>query len=447
MSAGGTLTGTVRGRGGVVLPDVQVVATSGLDPGQALKATTNEEGRYVLERLRPGNYEVMLARRASTSLAMKSAVITEGETTVLDFDEEPPITLEGRVLRGDEPLGGVGLFFVAGSSDAITAGSMEVKTTQADDAGHYSIGLDHGGTYQVQVLSAGSSMMSGEAMVELDVPDEPNVQRDIVLRTAGISGTVTTADGEPVPGAFVTAQIDGVTVTNDLKGVATARTDAAGLYKAGGLEDGIYRVTVTADGYAPTERAAVEISPATPAVIVDLVLRPGRLLRGRVIDPGGNVVQGAMVYVTAAGSASMAMMPAISDVQGRFETHVPSDDPVGILVFASGWAPTSLRGVSTNTESLEVRVSRGGSVRVTVTRQNGAPASGVQVRCLPTDPSIAATASFNFRLPRPTDANGVTVVDLLAPGQYEVAVPERPGVQPVPVEVRAGTQSAVDLSF
>jgi protocatechuate 3,4-dioxygenase beta subunit len=447
MSAGGTLTGTVRGRGGVVLPDVQVVATSGLDPGQVLRATTDEEGRYVLERLRPGNYQVVLSRRAMTSLAMKSAVITEGETTVLDFDEEPPITLEGRVLRGEEPLGGVGLFFLAGSSEAIAGGSMEIKTTQADDAGNYSIGLDHGGTYQVQVLSAGSSLISGEAMVELVVPDEPNVQRDIVLRTAGISGTVTTPDGDPVPGAFVTAQLDGVTAANDLKGVATARTDAEGLYKVAGLGDGIYRVTATAEGYAPAERAAVEISPATPTTIVDLVLRAGRLLRGKVIDPGGNVVQGAMVYVTAAGSPSMARVPSISDVQGRFEANVPSDDPVDVLVLAGGWAPTAVRGVSPNAEGLEVRVSRGGSVRVRVTRENGTPASGVQVRCVPADPTLAATASFNFRLPRPTDANGVTVVDLLAPGPYEVVIPQRPGVRPVAVDVRAGTQTAVELSF
>ena len=158
---------------------------------------------------------------------------------------------------------------------------MEVKTTQADDAGSYSIGLDRPGTYQVQVLSAGSSMTGGEAMIELVVPDEPRVQRDIVLRTAGITGTVTTTDGEPVAGAFVTAELDGVGIPNDPKGIAVARTDTAGLYKVGGLQDGIYRVTVTSDGYAPAEREAVEVSPATPEVIVDLVLRQGRLLRGK----------------------------------------------------------------------------------------------------------------------------------------------------------------------
>ena len=166
-----------------------------------------------------------------------------------------------------------------------------------------------------------------------------------------------------------------------------------------------------------------------------------------MIDPAGNVVQGAMVYVTPAGSTSMAMMPAISDVQGQFETQVPSDDPVDVLVLAGGWAPTVTRGVNPDTGGLEVRVSRGGSVRVRVTREDGVPASGVQVRCMPTDPTIAATAAFNFRLPRPTDANGVTVVDLLAPGQYEVTVPDRPRLQAVPVEVRAGTESSADLSL
>ncbi|MDX1390191.1 MAG: hypothetical protein R3344_13445, partial [Acidobacteriota bacterium] len=61
------------------------------------------------------------------------------------------------------------------------------------------------------------------------------------------------------------------------------------------------------------------------------------------------------------------------------------------------------------------------------------------------DPSLAATAAFTLRLPRPTDANGVTVIDSLTPGGYRIEVIGRPEIPATRIEIADGQETTVSI--
>ena len=79
--------------------------------------------------------------------------------------------------------------------------------------------------------------------------------------------------------------------TNDYP---TARTDAQGRFRFGNVKLGEYVLTVEADNYAPQQRH-IKIRPqAEPQ---DFVLKPGRVVRGRVVDDRSHPIGGVCVVL------------------------------------------------------------------------------------------------------------------------------------------------------
>jgi protocatechuate 3,4-dioxygenase beta subunit len=448
LGQGGILTGTVRDSDGLPVVGAQIMLAKGMFRGQMTTASTEADGRYVVERLTPGNYVAARAPEGSSlaGLDMKSVTIEEGETTVLDFGEMARITLTGRVLRGRHPAGEARLIFLASTGGSMVAGNL--KMAEADAEGRYRVGLEQPGTYQVVVSTGGIGLMRGHT-VEVVVPDEATVYRDIVLETTGIFGTVTDSGGEPVPGATVLASAE-ASGSSSFAAQTTTWTDSAGSYTLEGLEPGIYRVSVRAGGFPATERYPVTVSEEQDQP-VDFQLEEGLVLRGRVVDPSGQGLAGAMVFAAPTGGRDTVPSYTLTDINGAFELAAPVEGVMDLTAVAGGWAPARVTGVaaSSDPDAVEtiLRVSPGGRIRISVVGPEGRPVAGVQISLEPVESWPAQVTAFNMQRPLPTNAQGNTLVSHLAPGAYVVSAVGRPDIRPVEVDVQEGQEAVAGLSL
>ncbi|MEQ8764313.1 MAG: sigma-70 family RNA polymerase sigma factor [Planctomycetota bacterium] len=109
--------GTLRNREGVPIEDAEVRLFDH-ELQLALRSLTDSEGRFQLEGLATGDYEIQAFRNVeagrlmSTMIARRNIVLEAGENDIqidLTADVLGRGSLRGRVLRGEKPVAGVGI--------------------------------------------------------------------------------------------------------------------------------------------------------------------------------------------------------------------------------------------------------------------------------------------------------------------------------------------------
>ncbi|HET9299385.1 MAG TPA: carboxypeptidase regulatory-like domain-containing protein, partial [Candidatus Polarisedimenticolaceae bacterium] len=449
LSRGGTLTGTVRDQQRLPIANASIMVMQGMG-GSPQSTATGEDGVYKLERLTPGSYRVLRlpegGRIAITiGPGMKMVDVKEGEVTVLDFDDAAKITLTGRVLRGDKPIPGAMLMFFAG--DGTVGTSTEMKTANAESDGRFQIGLDTPGPYTVVVQ--GMEHMMSRTSVKIQVPDQPQVSQDVVVSGGGIAGMVTGSDNAPVANAVVRATPEPPPQQPRIGG-SGAQTKADGSYTIDGLEPGTYKVRAMAPGKKPAE-ATTTVGDDGETARVDLRLEPGRSLRGRVVDPRGNGLQGASIMAAPAGTTTVdGSMMGMTDASGGFEIIAPSDGPVDLTAVAGGYSPARATGIvapdDPDAAGVVLTATPGGRIRFRILGADGKGKEGVQLR-LRAQPEFPGSMYALMRQPVPlSDSNGTTTADLLAPASYMVTVENNPNVAPVTVAVSDGGVAEATLT-
>ncbi len=420
LGRGGTLTGTVRDAAKQPVEGATIVAMRGMMEGAPQDATTGPDGVYRFERLAPGTYQVVRTPsgdRVLIGIGMRQAVIREGETTVLDFDEKAAITLRGRVIRGGKPLGGVSLLFAQGTG-GLPMGA--IKTAQADAEGRYEVGLDAAGSYSVIVQS--DLFADGGGRVEIFVPDGAEPVVDIVLRSGTIRGRVVGDSDEPVAGAIVSARPDGGDPSSGPLGIRGA-TLPDGSFALEAVDPGRYRVSASAAGYRTGEVGPVEVREGEEAPSVEIRLETGREIRGRVLDPRGGAVSGASVIAAPAGSLVRTAIPASTDVNGAFVLTAPSDGPIDVVAVARGYAPAKVSGVvPDDSAEIVLRMSSGGRIRLRVVGAGGAPISGARATVAASPPYPGSDLAMWMSGTLVTGPDGTALATGLAPGSYAVTV-------------------------
>lgn len=250
-------------------------------------------------------------------------------------------------------------------------------------------------------------------------------------------------------------------------------TDADGRFVLTGIAPGPHTVQVTAAGYVGG-RADVTATAAMGAAAndVEVVLRPGGVLRGRVLDADGAPVDGAMVYAQrrvergrvgtpVAGALTPGVSgprlvsigaPARTDVLGAFTLEAVEPGPYYVRVTAAsrqGRETSPGSGITTkalptyypgtiepetaipvgarsgeSTEVGDIRLQFAAAFHVTgiVVDEAGQPVEHVRVRLVPSDAPHGALPATGTRAD--TGAGGEFRLSGVLQGQYLlVAVP------------------------
>ena len=151
----------------------------------------------------------------------------------------------------------------------------------------------------------------------------------LVLKSGlAIRGLVTDEARKPLPGAKVRF---GEFFGDDNPG---ATTSSDGAFVVNGVPAGLGHITITAAGFAP-ERLAVDVATNSEPVVVQI--KPGGLLRLRVVDDSGNPQPGVDVRLQAWRGNNTLEWGGITDDQGRIEWSSAPRDEVNIYAGKEGF--------------------------------------------------------------------------------------------------------------
>jgi hypothetical protein len=98
-----TLSGVVRDPTSALIPGAQITVTSS-DSGTRRTTTTDEEGRYTLTNLPPGQYEVRAERTGFRTAVQSGVVLAVGGTTAVNLTVQVGAITEVVEIRSEEPL-------------------------------------------------------------------------------------------------------------------------------------------------------------------------------------------------------------------------------------------------------------------------------------------------------------------------------------------------------
>lgn len=163
----------------------------------------------------------------------------------------------------------------------------------------------------------------------------------------------------------------GVDVRPDVSDDA-AKTDAAGNFQLSHMTspNDTLTLTVQTRGYTPQRRELAARKDLPP---IEFVLKPGKTLRGRVVDTAGQPIERAEVGVVGQGNWRSLKWSDSTDAKGAFVWDYPPDDSVLLAIVKEGYGLLSQDVTASDQEQTFV-LSRPMMIRGTVKdSQTGEP--------------------------------------------------------------------------
>jgi hypothetical protein len=329
-------TGTIRGRvvddQGVGLADVAIAATPTGYPRES-HATSDEQGNFTLEHVRPGEVRVealdesgMQVRRKPGSgdddeQGVRVEVVADETATVELVIERHDGSIRGRVVDVDGVPVDDAFVRATRMSESATSGGVDRRSLHWGGGTKPTLS-EQDGTFVVENLEPGKYVVfahrkgGGEATVE-DV--ELGSEVELRIGATSMLAGVVVATGAASPDRF------DVTVRDDAAGVYVSDSffRTAGRFEIRELPAGKYMLTVASQlGNAELE---VELAAGQTRDDLELRLQPLVTLKGRVVDADSKAPLPDMV-IKVGGHASgwsklFTVEPGkhLTDAEGRFE--------------------------------------------------------------------------------------------------------------------------------
>jgi protocatechuate 3,4-dioxygenase beta subunit len=217
------------------------------------------------------------AARGAVSAPAPGAAAASISGTILDPDGKPLAGAAVRARLETAKKGGVGATTLAG--------------------GGYTITPLEGGVYQIEARAPGLRVETLGGIV-LHAGEQLRGVDFVLDRGERVLGTVLTPEGHPAPNATVAARPAGG--KREAEPEASATTGKDGAFEMSGLTVGKKELVASAEGYRRSEAVVVEITPRA-AARVELKLRTGAFIAGRVTDAKGAPAAGARVTAAPEG--------------------------------------------------------------------------------------------------------------------------------------------------
>ncbi|MEM8709999.1 MAG: carboxypeptidase-like regulatory domain-containing protein, partial [Planctomycetota bacterium] len=365
------IEGTLAVEGTVVPPpptDVSIWVRSGFSSEGRISSRhqvrSDAAGRFRLEIERPDETVTLTAR------AEVDGCLPSGGTVVTVPRREERASLDLTFLRRDTVVHGV--VFEPGGKPASGARVLWNKfTAECDEEGAYEITVAPRYVYRIYAEKAG---LGRTAAVAADL--EPGVRHRIDFTlTEGFSirGVVRDEDGEALEGVQVSSFFRHDRVETDIEGRfvigCISRTDRG-------------QVELTARHPDFVSSSEVVVVPATGDLAVELVLRRGVGVLGKVVRADGQPLPGVEL-VLGPGRNYHQALTAYSDDRGDFEFSAVEPGEQIIWASANGYA--DLRhdllvpmGPEAVTDVI-LRLDEGLTVRGRIEDESGLPVEGVSI--------------------------------------------------------------------
>ena len=319
--------------------------------GRAREAHTDNRGRFVFERLVPGQASIELRTTSGEFLQSSLVGIDPSATTECEMVLSE-VEVSGRISRDGRP--------VAGTRVRVSGlGHAGVWVSEpSDEEGRYAVTLHETGAFQLVVESADGRVRAkrrielteaGSHLVDLEIPASPLQGR-----------IIDAASGAPVKAARVSAYPrEGGSVT------AAQAATTNGEFSLD-VEPGNYHVDVTAPGYQ-SKSIEVEVPDAgAPGIRVALLV--GRKVLGYVIDRTG---RGTPLAAVAARCGAEEFAAGVRSDGGFLLEGLPFKPCTVMATGQDGFDTTTV--ASEQTEVL-LRLRGGGQVALHVVGPDGLPA-------------------------------------------------------------------------
>ncbi len=280
------------------------------------------EGRSVFENLGIGRTYGVSVRDSRGAPWQDEYLEIKQEITSLQLNLAVE-HIRGQISRGKSPLMAE-LRFGGGSPES----QIKMKT---DEEGRFEGHLPKLGEWEVEVVANAPGLIARNLVDVRKLPGAPTALISICLPDGRLKGRVLDKGGKLVAHALVDYRPAAAPFTQlDVEG---------GVFELSSLPVGDLEIRATA-GRASSEQKRVTITRdrEDPAE-VELVLREGKDLRGRVLSHQAQPVTGAKIYaIEHTQPFPVFLAPFYTDEFGRFVTHVSDVPSVDLAISASGFA-------------------------------------------------------------------------------------------------------------
>jgi protocatechuate 3,4-dioxygenase beta subunit len=455
MKVGGVVSGDVVDRAGAAVPFAVVRISSPLDAEveAAMRGTrqvaSDERGHFEILALPRARLQLRaegeMAASAPLEVSLVEAPRKEGLRVVLD--------VEGRIAgvvvdeRG-EPVAEVAVSafpdVTAGASvDGMMWSGQASATT--DGNGAFSLRGLRDGPYRVWA-HRGDDARGGAPTQQARTAKTGDHDVRLVLATAGqMIGKVVEAGGKPPASAVLT--VSGQMPVTTRKGAFTIRD----------LAPGKYDLTVRGPSFAVRELRDLEVTSGKVTDVGTIEVKPGRRLRGRVVDGSKRPVAGARVRAgdqLFSGETDdkddtldllLGWQSAITDATGAFElTGLPPEELRVSAEHTSGRSEAvKVAGGSEDPPPVTLQILAYGSISGTITSR-GKPAGKLTVTATRAGEGMSGIFGTS-------NADGTYLFDRVPEGTQTVMVMRSGGVSMsstrAEVKVVAGQRAVLDIDL
>lgn len=378
------------------------------DATHFLRETTDAEGRFVLDHLAEGAWQ--LAATSDRLASVSAGPFNTGESNAV-LVMTSGASASGTVIdaKTGKPVAGVALVV------ASEAGAGQRRVSSGADGAFTAAALADG-AYRIYLIDQRHvwAQTAPQFTISRRAPVEGVAIK--VVEGASVSGKVIDADsGEPLSGIRITAMPEDPELVRPLLGTS----DEDGSYAITGLPAGsidLYRERKAGfvdEGY--TEQRKLSLAQGQVLDNVDFVLRRGVTVSGVVLDESGAALSGIDVLCLKMADDGVAVR-ATAGEGGRFEMRgVLPHTTVQFQVEGRGYtavATEPLNTGDTGLDGVEIIAERGASVAGIVVDASGKPVPSVFVS--------ATVPNGTFDVLESTQADGTFLLKGLRAGAYEL---------------------------